>query len=477
MIRHQQDAIGVGRRQRPEQNRLDDRENRSIGADANGERQYRRCRVRAIFPQQLQTKREAELLATLNHPRIAQIYGFEEAGETACLVLELVEGETLADELKRGPIPLERALQIAQQITEALEAAHEREIIHRDLKPANIKITPDGNVKVLDFGLAKAIAPPGGNSTESRSPTFVSGASLPGVILGTAAYMSPEQAKGHAADRRSDIWAFACVFYEMVAGQMAFSGESIVEILSAVLRAEPDWTALPESTPAAIRSLLKRCLQKDRSRRLRDIVDARFQIEESQSAPDVSEPAAPAQRVSRERRPQAPQAPEMRLQIVTPPEASNSSFAPSPDGQKLVFLAQGQYWLRPLNSEKADPLPGTENGGSLFWSPDNRSFAFSASDHLKRFDFDLNLARTIADVSGTGTRSGSWNTAGNLLISRRFVRLVSPCRYRPKYLWTTPSAVRVYEPRLRLRLPRTVRWRIAHAVSKPNLRGSTGQVI
>jgi Tol biopolymer transport system component len=385
-------------------------------------------------------KREAELLATLNHPRIAQIYGFEETGETACLVLELVEGETLADELKRGPIHLGRALEIAQQIAEALEAAHDREIIHRDLKPANIKITPDRNVKVLDFGLAKAISPPGGISPESRSPTFVSGASLPGVILGTAAYMSPEQAKGHAADTRSDIWGFACVLYEMLAGQPAFGGDSIVEILSAVLRAEPDWTALPESTPPAIRSLLRRCLQKDRSRRLRHIADARFQIEEAQSAPAVvsapavSRPAGPREGVwiglilllifgavfaLRGRRPQAPmgpKAPEMRLQIVTPAEGSNSGFALSPDGRKLVFFAQGQYWLRPLDSETAVPLPGTENGGTLFWSPDSRSFGFTASDHLKRFDMDLNLARTIAQVSGTGSRSGSWNGAGNLLI-------------------------------------------------------------
>ena len=392
----------------------------------------------------LRFKREAELLATLNHPRIAQIYGFEEVGETACLILELVEGETLADEIKRGRIPLERALKIAQQITEALEAAHDREIIHRDLKPANIKITPDGNVKVLDFGLAKATAPAGGNAVESRSPTFVSGASLPGVILGTAAYMSPEQAKGHAVDRRSDIWGFGCVFYEMLTGQTVFNGESIVEVLSAVLRAEPDWTALPESTPPAIASLLKRCLQKDRSRRLRDIVDARFQIEETVGAvydrpSPTQEKRAVVDRAYSQRlwwtgivativliaaavlalrngQLQPPQAPEMRLQIVTPAEASNSSFALSPDGRRLVFLAQGQYWLRPLDSEKAEPLPGTENGSALFWSPDSRSFAFTASDHLKRFDIDLNLARSIAGALGTGARSGSWNSSGNLLI-------------------------------------------------------------
>jgi serine/threonine protein kinase len=379
-------------------------------------------------------KREAELLATLNHPRIAHIYGFEESGETACLVLELVEGETLADELKRGPVPLDRALQIAQQIAEALEAAHDREIIHRDLKPANIKITPDGNVKVLDFGLAKAVTPPGGISPESRSPTFVSGSSLPGVILGTAGYMSPEQAKGHSVDTRSDIWAFGCVLYEMLSGQPAFGGESIVEILSGVLRAEPDWTALPEATPAAIRSLLKRCLQKDRLRRLRHIADARFQIEEVQSAPAAPETAVRSKTRSlewivavivvlyavamtlREHQPKTPQAPEMRLQIVTPGDSANSAFALSPDGQKLVYLAQGQYWLRQLDSETPKPLPGTENGGSIFWSPDSRSFAFSAADHLKRFDMDLNLARTVGGVSGTGMKGGSWNSFGTLLL-------------------------------------------------------------
>jgi serine/threonine protein kinase len=380
-------------------------------------------------------KREAELLATLNHPRIAHIYGFEESGETACLVLELVEGETLADELKRGPVPLNRALQIAQQIAEALEAAHDRDIIHRDLKPANIKITPDGNVKVLDFGLAKAVTPPGGISPESRSPTFVSGSSLPGVILGTAGYMSPEQAKGHSVDTRCDVWAFGCVLYEMLSGQPAFGGDSIVEILSAVLRAEPDWTLLPEATPAAIRSLLKRCLQKDRLRRLRHITDARFQIEEVQSAPAPREPAVrskarsfewifavglllifAAAMVLRERQPKIPQAPEMRLQIVTPGDAGNAMFALSPDGQKLVFRSQGQYWLRPLDSETSKPLPGTENSGSIIWSPDSRSFAFSAADQLKRFDMDLNLARTVAGVSGTGLKGGSWNSLGTLLL-------------------------------------------------------------
>lgn len=382
-------------------------------------------------------KREAELLATLNHPRIAQIYGFEESGETACLVLELVQGETLADEVQRGPIPQKRALQIAQQIAEALEAAHDREIIHRDLKPANIKITPDGNVKVLDFGLAKATTPPGSSSPESRSPTLLSGVSLPGVIIGTAAYMSPEQAKGRAADMRSDIWGFACVLYEMLTGQKAFNGDSIVEILSAVLRAEPDWAALPPATSPAIRSLLKRCLQKDRSRRLRHVADARFQIEEVQSG-TPHEPAVPLRSGSGERiwwigavvilsiaaaalalrgRPlHAPQVPEMRLQIDTPAEGSNTAFALSPDGRKLVFAAQGQLWLRPLESETAKPLPGTENAGTLFWSPDSRSFGFSATDQLKRFDIDLNLARTIAGASGTGSRYGSWNSAGNLLI-------------------------------------------------------------
>ena len=204
-------------------------------------------------------RREAELLATLNHPHVAQIYGIEEipstdsahADEAFCLVLELVEGETLGDRLAHGAIPVDESLEIARQIAEALEAAHGQGIVHRDLKPANIKITPDGRVKVLDFGLAKPIGPDASDVGMSQSPTLAT-ATIPGVILGTAAYMSPEQAKARAADARSDIWAFGCVLYEMLAGRPAFAGDTVVEILGAILKSEPDWHALPWETPPAV---------------------------------------------------------------------------------------------------------------------------------------------------------------------------------------------------------------------------------
>ena len=233
-------------------------------------------------------RREAELLATINHPHVAQIYGIEEIPSTEsphadgafCLVLELVEGETLGDRLAHRAIPPDEALEIARQIAEALEAAHGRGIVHRDLKPANIKVTPDGHVKVLDFGLAKPIEADASDAGRSQSTTMAS-ATTPGMILGTARYMSPEQASARAADARSDIWSFGCVLYEMLAGRPAFAGDTLVEILGAIQTAEPDWQALPKETPPAVVSLLKRCLQKDRGRRMRDVADARFQIEEA----------------------------------------------------------------------------------------------------------------------------------------------------------------------------------------------------
>src|SRR5881409_3562755 len=205
--------------------------------------------------------REAQVLASLNHPCIAAIYGFEDSGETHALVLELVEGETLADRIARGPIPIDEALLIARQICEALEAAHEPGIIHRDLKPANIKITPDGVVKVLDFGLAK-LTDPANAPASDLSPTITSPAmTQAGMILGTAAYMSPEQAKGRPADKRSDIWAFGCVLFEMLTGRRPFDGEDVTDVIVAVLSKEPDWTALPPRVPGSIRALIRRCLE------------------------------------------------------------------------------------------------------------------------------------------------------------------------------------------------------------------------
>src|SRR6202162_125915 len=215
-------------------------------------------------------QREARMLAALNHANIATIYGLEQSSEVTCLVMELVSGETLAERVKAGPLPIEEALKIAVQIAEALEAAHEKSIIHRDLKPANVKVTPEGKVKVLDFGLAKAYSGDAMNEDIGNSPTLSRGATMQGVILGTAAYMSPEQARGKACDKRTDIWAFGCVVYELLTGKQAFHAESTTEILAAVLKEEPDWQVLPETTPLSIRALLRLCLQKETSKSPRD---------------------------------------------------------------------------------------------------------------------------------------------------------------------------------------------------------------
>src|SRR6476620_6694964 len=225
----------------------------------------------ALDPDRLaRFKREAQVLASLNHPHIAAIYGFEDSGETHALVLELVEGETLADRIARGAIPLDEALPIARQIAEALEAAHEQRIIHRDLKPANIKVRSDGTVKVLDFGLAKAMDPAGASAVDiANSPTLTAHATALGMIMGTAAYMAPEQAKGRPVDTRADIWAFGCVLYEMLTGRRAFEGEDVSSILAAVIQSEPRW----DRVPASVRRLLESCLEKDPRRRLRDIGD------------------------------------------------------------------------------------------------------------------------------------------------------------------------------------------------------------
>ena len=216
-------------------------------------------------------QREAKVLASLNHPNIASIYGLEDSGQTHALVMELVEGPTLADRVKQGPIPIGEALRIAKQICEALEYAHEHGIVHRDLKPANVKVTNDDAVKVLDFGLAKAFEGDASSIDIANSPTISRMATQAGVLLGTAAYMSPEQAKGKAVDRRADIWGFGCVLYEMLTGKMAFQGETVTDTLAAVIRAEPDWSQLPAATPIRVRVLLQRCLQKDTKQRLQAI--------------------------------------------------------------------------------------------------------------------------------------------------------------------------------------------------------------
>ena len=232
-------------------------------------------------------QREAQVLASLNHPSIAAIHGLERSAGVPALVMELVEGETLADRILRGPLPLDEMVQIARQIADALEVAHDRGVVHRDLKPANVKVRPDGTVKVLDFGLAKAIEPEGAGRAPAAaaatiSPTMISPAmTQAGFILGTAAYMAPEQAKGRDVDARADIWAFGCVVFEMLTGRRAFPGDDVTDTLAAVVLRDPDWSVLPSSTPVSIRRLLIRCLRKDPKRRLHHIADARQELEES----------------------------------------------------------------------------------------------------------------------------------------------------------------------------------------------------
>ena len=226
-------------------------------------------------------QREAQLLATLNHPNIAQIYGLEQAGSSSCIVMELVEGETLGDRLTRGSLRLDEAIEIARQLIDALSTAHEKGIVHRDLKPANIKLTPDGKVKVLDFGLAKAGAAQTASDI-SQLPTMITG-SLAGVIMGTPAYMSPEQARGKETDARTDVWAFGCVLYEMLSGRQVFKGETVTDVIAKIIEGQPDWDALPQDTPASIRLLLGAALTKDRKQRLQHIGDARLFLDGSTS--------------------------------------------------------------------------------------------------------------------------------------------------------------------------------------------------
>jgi Tol biopolymer transport system component len=236
--------------------------------------------------------REAQVLASLNHPNIAHIHGLEDSGGTFALVLELVEGQTLAERIAGGPVPVDEALGLARQMADALEAAHEKGIVHRDLKPANVKLTPDGKVKVLDFGLAKAMTGDGSSPDVSHSPTLTAAATRAGVVIGTAAYMSPEQARGKPVDRRTDVWAFGAVLYEMLTGRKAFEGETVSDTLAAVLTREVDWQALPAATPASVRRLLKRCLERDAKRRLHDIADARLELDEPAGEATSATPVA-----------------------------------------------------------------------------------------------------------------------------------------------------------------------------------------
>jgi serine/threonine protein kinase len=388
-------------------------------------------------------KREAHLLASLNHPNIAAIYGLEDAGSAPAIVLELVEGPTLAERIAGQPLAVDDVLAIARQIVSALDAAHERGIVHRDLKPANIKLRDDGTVKVLDFGLAKVMDGDTPSSDASMSPTLSIAGTRVGVILGTAAYMAPEQARGRAVDKRADVWAFGCVLFEMLAGRRPFDGSDVSEVLAGVIKSDPDWTLLPAETPAPLRRLLRRCLQKDPKRRLRDIGDAEAEIDDALNDPHARFRPSPTPSPARERiawgaallttaaaavvltitlRP-AQSLPELRLQIDADAPRSIAqalSFALSPDGRTTAFLGRNsdetQIWLRRLDSDSATPLPGTERAGNMQWSPDGRSLVFSADQKLRRIDASGGNLQVLAD--GTAGFGVSWGARGAVLFTR-----------------------------------------------------------
>jgi Tol biopolymer transport system component/tRNA A-37 threonylcarbamoyl transferase component Bud32 len=367
--------------------------------------------------------REAKLLASLNHPHIAAIYGLEESNGARALVMEFVEGPTLAERIKRGPLPLDEALPIAKQVAEALEYAHERNIIHRDLKPSNVKITPDGAAKVLDFGLAKALEDDISAVDISTSPTLSHAATQAGILLGTAAYMSPEQARGKKVDRRADIWSFGAVLYEMLTGKPAFIGETISDTLAAVIRGEPDWSALPGNLPPPIVGLLRRCLTKDPRQRLRDIGEARITIERvlSGAAEETAWPFAATREPEtrwrgalpwavaaiavacaigfgtiywRDSHPESPQVMQLSLSLPEPLATvfdpnPGSPFAISPDGSQIVFVAAvagkpQQLYLRPFDQQAGTPVPGTENATQPFFSPDGQSVGFFAQGKMRK---------------------------------------------------------------------------------------------
>ena len=392
-------------------------------------------------------QREAQVLASLNHPGIAAIYGIEEAEGTRALVLELVEGPTLADRIAHGPIPLDEALPIAKQIAEALEAAHEAGVIHRDLKPANVKVRADGTVKVLDFGLAKALEGDAGGDP-SQSPTLTAAATKMGVIMGTAAYMSPEQASGETADTRSDVWSFGVVLFETLTGQRLFTGKTVSHVLAKVLERDLDFTALPTSTPAPLRRLLRRCLERERKRRLRDVGDALSHLEEAATTPagdpSVAAAAAPVVQAPGWRRampwvagivvasvvtglavwsvtrptPPGPR-PLARFVVTTPLDGplnrtnTYPDVAISPDGTRIVYLSGGtgtrNLYVRQVDQLDATLLRGTEPGQHPFFSPDGEWVGFqdTAINALKKVSVLGGPPVTILDL-GRRLFGASW---------------------------------------------------------------------
>ncbi len=443
-------AGGMGEVYRAKDTRID----RTVALKVLPEEFFEDIERRARF------EREAKLLASLNHQGIAVLYSFEEISGRHVLSMELVEGEDLAQRISSGPLPLEESLSYVRQIAEALEAAHEKGIVHRDLKPANVKVTDDGKVKLLDFGLAKIFegdrdpSRPGSGPGVTESPTLTARGTAAGMILGTAAYMSPEQARGRPVDKRTDVWAFGCVLYEMLAGKRAFEGETVTDVLAAVLMKDPDWNALRAPISSKVRELLHRCLQRDVKQRLRDIGDARIALEEEIGASASSSSQLPFKEITSEPGPitgrSAPStsargsktslyfswalavafaavsgwallrarpgaSPAGALKVAVLPPAGTVSSGPidlSPDGTMIAFTAAGpggrtRLYVRSLDSLDAKALPGTDDADSPFFSPDGHSLGFFAGKRLRRIDIAGGPPRELAGAPDH--RGGSWS--------------------------------------------------------------------
>jgi Tol biopolymer transport system component/tRNA A-37 threonylcarbamoyl transferase component Bud32 len=397
--------------------------------------------------------REARTLASLQHPNVASIYGFEEVDGTRFLVMELVEGDDLAHRLKNGALAIHDAVTIASQIAQGLEDAHEKGIIHRDLKPANVKVMRDGTVKILDFGLAKAMTADSVEHDLSNSPTITEGMTRTGIILGTAAYMSPEQARGQGLDRRTDIWSFGCVLYEMLAGKAPFKGRTVTDVIAEIMKSEPSWDELPEDTPGHVRTLVWRCLQKDPRERLRDIGEARFCLSTPEPFPTTGVSAAQtASKVPRHRGWVAAIAvasflvgavvvgtglqrmtsedvdPTLRFIVEAPegrrftPPRRGGDVAFSPDGRHLAFVAGSNddrlIWIRDMNSSQCRELSGTNGARNPFWSPDGRIVAYFTGTDLKVVPMQGGKSRTLCNAQ-LG-RGGTWAVDGTIIFAPNF---------------------------------------------------------